>query len=95
MDTLGNTNITTIYGYEGSTAQSYAKTYEYEFSLLGDVNGDNTITLKDVTELFQYVNRQIEGLTDGSAADLNGDGVVNLKDVMYLFQFVNGQRQTQ
>ena len=31
QDTLGDPNITTIYGYAGSTAQAYAETYGYPF----------------------------------------------------------------
>ncbi len=34
-DTLSNAEITTIYGYEGSTAQAYAEKYGYQFALIG------------------------------------------------------------
>jgi uncharacterized repeat protein (TIGR02543 family) len=60
----------------------------------GDINADGTIDLKDVTLLFQYVNKQISSLNNRAAADVNGDGVVNLKDVTRLFQFVNKQINT-
>jgi uncharacterized repeat protein (TIGR02543 family) len=63
-------------------------------SVKGDINGDGTIDLKDVTLLFQYVNKQISSLNNRAAADVNGDGVVNLKDVTRLFQFVNKQINT-
>jgi hypothetical protein len=56
----------------------------------GDVNGDNTVDLKDVTKLFQYVNGQSSSL-DETVADINGDGSIDLKDVTRLFQYVNGQ----
>ena len=56
---------------------------------LGDLTGDGEINLKDVTKLFQYVNRQIDTL--GGDGDITGDGEVNLKDVTKLFQFVNKQ----
>ena len=57
---------------------------------LGDVTGDGEINLKDVTKLFQFVNKQIDTLGDADG-DITGDGAVNLKDVTKLFQFVNKQ----
>ena len=47
----------------------------------GDVSGDGTISIKDVTDLINIL------LTDGEApdaADVNGDGLVNIKDVTEL-----------
>jgi hypothetical protein len=57
----------------------------------GDVNGDGSVNLKDVTKLFQYVNKQISTVQQPAAADVNGDGVLSLKDVTKLFQYVNKQ----
>jgi hypothetical protein len=57
----------------------------------GDVNGDGSVNLKDVTSLFQYVNKQTSTVKQPAAADVNGDGVLNLKDVTKLFQYVNKQ----
>ena len=59
-------------------------------SVKGDMNGDGEVTLKDVTKLFQFVNKQITTLGDADG-DMNGDGEVTLKDVTRLFQFVNKQ----
>jgi hypothetical protein len=47
--------------------------------------------LKDVTKLFQYVNKQISSLEHKEVSDINHDGVINLKDVTKLFQYVNKQ----
>ena len=55
----------------------------------GDITGDGVVNLKDVTKLFQFVNKQISTL--GGNGDITGDGAVNLKDVTKLFQFVNKQ----
>jgi hypothetical protein len=93
---LGIPGTTTIYGYENSTAQAYAEEYGFAFEALaavnrGDINRDNSVDLKDVTLLFQYVNGQVSALGDRSVADVNGDSKVDLKDVTLLFQFVNGQ----
>jgi hypothetical protein len=95
-ETLGQSGQTSLYGYAGSTTQAYAQRYGYDFVELsdterGDVNGDGTISLKDVKKLFQYVNGQTEALDNMEAADINGDGAVDLKDVTKLFQYVNGQ----
>jgi hypothetical protein len=60
----------------------------------GDVNGDGSVNLKDVTSLFQYVNKQTSTVKQPAAADVNGDGVLNLKDVTKLFQYVNKQIST-
>jgi hypothetical protein len=58
---------------------------------LGDVNGDGQVNLKDVTKLFQYVNKQISSLEHEDVSDINHDGAINLKDVTKLFQYVNKQ----
>jgi hypothetical protein len=58
---------------------------------LGDVNGDGEVNLKDVTKLFQYVNKQISSLEHEEVSDINHDGAINLKDVTKLFQYVNKQ----
>jgi hypothetical protein len=60
----------------------------------GDVNGDGSVNLKDVTSLFQYVNKQTTTVNQPASADVNGDGVLNLKDVTKLFQYVNKQIST-
>ena len=57
----------------------------------GDVNGDGTINLKDVTQLRRV-------LADGDVStdavvgnpDVNGDGAVNLKDVTTLQRYLAG-----
>jgi hypothetical protein len=59
----------------------------------GDINGDGTVDLKDVEQLFQYVNGQ-NGNVDTAVSDINGDGAIDLKDVTRLFQYVNGQTST-
>jgi hypothetical protein len=88
-----------IHGYANSTAQAYAEKYGYKFEALpevalGNLDGDDTIDLKDVTLLFQFVNGQTDALDNESVADVNGDGNIDLKDVTKLFQLVNGQIDT-
>ncbi len=59
--------------------------------LLGDVNNDGKINLKDVNLIVAYYNGNLE-LTDVQikAADVNGDGKVNLKDVNLIVSHYNG-----
>lgn len=49
-DTLGNPETTTIYGYSGSTAERYAKDFNYEFVSLGGIApvGSDTETDQDI-----------------------------------------------
>ena len=48
----------------------------------GDVNGDDTINISDVTALIDMI---LSDSTDGNkAADVNGDGIVNISDVTAL-----------
>jgi uncharacterized protein YkwD len=94
-----NPNYTSVgiacYYYDGwyYWAQEFGKTTPtYSASTIpGDVNGDNTVSLKDVTVLFQYVNKQISTMPNGAVADVNNDDQITLKDVTRLFQYVNKQ----
>ena len=50
-DTLGNAEITTIYGYANSTAQAYAEKYGYRFSALKTVIDGNFIATDSTVTL--------------------------------------------
>lgn len=58
--------------------------------IVGDINGDGKITLKDATLLLQHVNK-VATLENSqlAAADINGDGKITLKDATLLLQYVN------
>ena len=63
---------------------------EYE---QGDVNGDGKVSIKDVTELINYLlSGNEEGLVHDNL-DVNGDGKVSIKDVTELINILlsNGQ----
>jgi hypothetical protein len=52
--------------------------------ILGDVNDDGLVTIKDVTALIGYLmNGSDEGLNLGNA-DVNGDQGISIKDVTAL-----------
>ncbi len=55
----------------------------------GDVNGDGTINLKDVTQLRRAL-AAADVVPDSGNPDANGDGAVNLKDVTFLQRYLAG-----
>lgn len=85
-----------IFGYTGSTAESYAKENNYAFYSLsasvGDVNEDGVVNLMDAIALNKYLAGMIS-LTDSQlvAANCNNaDGTSNINedDVTSLMRFV-------
>ena len=54
----------------------------------GDINGDESVNMKDVTRLFQYMSDWDVAVVE-AALDVNGDGNVNMKDVTRLFQYMS------
>ena len=73
------------------TVSGSAKTQNAEIRLLGDVNADGIVNIKDCSRLFKHVNKT-QLLTDAYAlkcANTNGDSIVNIKDCSRLFKHVN------
>ena len=80
-----------IKGYTNSMAESYADANGFEFvsvgyiepesTLLGDIDCDGRLTVKDATALQKYVAGML-GLNsqDKINADFNGDGKINVRD---------------
>ncbi len=90
---------TTIHGYAGSAAESYAKENGNEFIIEepqivnGDVSGDGKLSTVDAKWILQY----IAGSKDFSdeqfkTADLNGDGKLSIVDAKWVLQAVAGMR---
>ncbi|MER2148266.1 MAG: leucine-rich repeat protein [Ruminococcus sp.] len=86
---LNDSNLT-IYGFEGSYAQTYAQEHNIPFVLietymLGDANGDGYVNISDVTDIQRAV-AEMDTLDDlrKKAADVNGDGVVTIDDATFL-----------
>ncbi len=72
----GNEMIINLYPYEGYVIPGGDEVTP------GDVNGDDTINISDVTALIDMI---LSNSTDGNkAADVNGDGIVNISDVTAL-----------
>ena len=70
---------------------SYFALVEKTDVLLGDVNGDGVVTLKDILITRKYV-AGVASLTEEelSRGDINGDGVITLKDVLTMRKMVAG-----
>lgn len=80
-----------IKGYTNSLAESYADANDIDFvsigyidpesTLLGDLDCDGKLTVKDATALQKYIAAMI-GLNsqDKINADFNGDGKINVRD---------------
>ena len=94
----------TITGYKGTAAQIYASDNGFEFIslgeaptnpsekvLLGDVNGDGKVNIKDAT-MIQKSAASLVTLTDeqAKAADVNKDSKVNVNDTTAIQRFVAG-----
>ncbi len=87
-------------GYDGSTAEAYAKESSLAFESLGaapeiptvkygDVNDDGSIDLKDVTELRRAL-ADWDVTVNAEAADVNKDGSLDLKDLVILRRYLAG-----
>jgi len=61
---------------------------EFTTSVLGDVNGDGSVTSADVTVLYNYLlNGDTSSLVNG---DQNGDGSINSSDVTIVYNIMLG-----
>ena len=90
----------TIYGYDSSTAEEYAKKYGYNFkslgkapNRLGDVNDDGKINAVDASAVLSYyanVSTNKDGGFDEAqkkAADVNHDGLINAVDASCILSY--------
>lgn len=61
----------------------------------GDVNGDGTLSILDVTTLTDYLSINLAGMDEYQldAADMNGDGVVSIIDLNYLIDLLSTMGQ--
>lgn len=57
-------------------------TATYGQSLMGDVNGDNKVDFKDVSELSNYIMGKPSAAFDETKADINGDTKINAADLV-------------
>ena len=57
-------------------------------SIPGDVNGDGSVNIADVTSLIDYLLGSELDTFDAVAADVNGDGSINISDVTSLIDLL-------
>ena len=90
----------TIYGYEGSTAQTYAEKYNRKFvclgnmqiNMLGDINEDGKVDARDassILSLYADISSGGRELTDKEKAicNVNGDASVDARDASVLLAY--------
>ena len=58
----------------------------YQQSLVGDVNGDDTINVQDII----LVVNMILSNDNNSSGDINADGIVNVLDIVQLVNLILG-----
>ena len=94
--TYDNNNVT-VTNDEGTTTIALAEVQDMYFSneagttfTRGDVNGDGTVNITDVTLLISAVLSSDYSAIIEQAADMNGDGAVNITDVTLLISNVMG-----
>ena len=94
--TYDSSNIT-VTNVDGTTTIALAHVQDMYFSneagttfTRGDVNGDGTVNITDVTLLISAVLSSDYSAIIEQAADMNGDGAVNITDVTLLISSVMG-----
>ena len=64
-------------------------TVDYQWTPIGDVNGDTETNEEDRTAIVNYVTGQNPGTFDEEAADINNDGKVDVIDIVELNNILN------
>jgi hypothetical protein len=69
----------------------YKVIYEY---IAGDISGDGTVDISDVTALLKYLSNPETASVNLSALDANGDDAVDISDVTVLLSYLAGNDVT-
>ena len=94
----GETTVTVSYDADSTvnvdlepvTFQTESGTIRVSGRIAGDVNGDGSVDLKDVTILRRYLAGGWDVTIDEENADVNGSGTVTLVDVILITRFLAG-----
>lgn len=62
--------------------------YEGGEDILIDVNGDNVLDAKDITDLIAFIAGKSPNSVTSASADVNSDGVVNIADIVMISNMV-------
>ena len=89
MKVMKNNHVTREYTV---TVGAENVTQDVEIWLLGDVNGDGTINVKDKKLIFNHLNDPSGALTGYAldVGDVNRDGTINVKDKKLIFNHLKG-----
>ena len=91
---LPSDNSFTLYGFSGSTAQTFADRNSVPFVAIGDTgdaNLDGRVDIDDATAIQKYLAKLVTfGSGQLSAADVNCDGTVNILDATAIQRIVAG-----
>jgi hypothetical protein len=79
---LGNYTIHATTNY--NVIQTATDTAQFTVVLLGDMNHDNTINMRDINALILVFNTTPQSPNWNPEADLNKDNVVNMRDISIL-----------
>ena len=81
-------------GYENDLVFTYPeKSEEPEEYALGDVNGDNTINVTDITQIAAYIKgKKVFDEKSLKAADVNKDGKINVTDIIKIAAHIKGKK---
>ena len=77
-----------VFRYYGSNANQVINIVNQiliEISLIGDINGDNTINIQDIIIVINII---LGELPIQDSADLNQDGFVNILDILQLVTLI-------
>lgn len=90
-NTLGDKSVTTIYGYENSTAQAYAEKYGYNFSSIGTAP-ETTTTTTQTTTTTTYMPTTTTTTNSGTTTadqrgDVNCDGFIDASDASLILEY--------
>ena len=78
------------YATNGSEVSIYAIN-PYDLTLVGDVNGDGTVSILDATAIQKYLAGSVQ-LDDSRKAvgDVNGDGTISVTDATLIQKYIAG-----
>ena len=88
----------TIYGYPGSTAETYARENEFTFiplneeTKIGDADGDGQVDLTDVTEIQHLLSSMKTNADEETmmVADVDKNGVLEIIDATWIQRYLAG-----
>lgn len=93
--TADGLDATKVYKVEAATYRSYICEIGFQTPLpkplLGDLNGDGTISIADVTALVNIILGKEADNVNYDVADVNGDGTISIADVTALVNIILGK----